>query len=286
MVVVVPTTKEMKESGLSVELSAEKGAIRKAYEGSMKTERRVAAELKERKEDEELQKECKERADGWERQRLDHEERMKNTSAWIGGRSVQGKAKKDAERAKARQEEEEEEERDNIVETRFKTEEEYGQLQRLPPHPASILSTASLDAWVSASEEEVEGKAKEEERRSRKSKGKALKLSRKVGKGKKGLTMRPPSYSQLEKANEDLKKELEEEKENNKKKREKAAWRKRKAAREGRKSGSDKTLRRRSSASDSDTIKDYDDVDEDALLASPPSKFVAKPKQGTPMDAE
>ena len=55
---------------------------------------------------------------------------------------------------------------------------------------------------------------------------------------------------------------------------------------ESRRSGSDKTLKKRSSESDSNTIKDYDDIDENLLLASPPSKYVAKPKPGTPMDAE
>ena len=71
-------------------------------------------------------------------------ERMKNTSAWVGGRSIQGKARKD----------EEKKERDNIVETRFETTEEYGPLQPLPPYPAAASVSASLDAaWVSASEE-------------------------------------------------------------------------------------------------------------------------------------
>ena len=274
--VVAPTTKEMKESGLSVELSAEKGAIRKTssrqFEGSRQTERRVEAELRERKEDEAWQKECKERADGWEKERLDHEERMKK-SGWGKGVSVQAKARK----------EEEEEEKDNIVETRFKTCEDYGPLQPLPPHPAS--TTASLDvAWVSASEEEEEEKAKEE--KNRKSKGRASKVKGK-GKETKGLSIRAPSYAQLEKANEDLKRMLEEEKEKNeKKKKERSAWRKKKATRNAHRSGSDKTLRKSSSASDADTIKDYDDVDEEELLASPPSKFVAKPRQATPMDAE
>ena len=97
--------------------------------------------------------------------------------------------------------------------------------------------------------------------------------------------MKPSSINEF--SFKDLKRMLEEEREKNeKKKKEKAAWRKKKATRDGRRSGSDKTLRKRSSASDTDTIKDYDDVDEDELLASPPSKFVAKPKQGTPMDAE
>ena len=98
----------MKESGLSIVLSAEKGAVRKTYKGSRKTEKRVAAELKEKKQDEEWRRE-KEREDGWEKQRLDHEQRLKNTSEWVGGRTIQGKAKRDAEKAKARQEEEEEE---------------------------------------------------------------------------------------------------------------------------------------------------------------------------------
>ena len=75
-------------------------------------------------------------------------------------------------------------------------------------------------------------------------------------------------------ANRALEKKLEKEK------------RKGKASRKSRKSGSDKTLKRRASESDTNTIKDYRDVDEDLLLASPPSKFVAKPKHGTPMDAE
>ena len=96
----------MKESGLTVEKSAEKGAIRKTsnrqYEGTKQTEKRGEAELKKKKEDEEWLKECKARSDEWERKRLDYEERMKNTSAWVGGRSIQGKARKDEERAKAR----------------------------------------------------------------------------------------------------------------------------------------------------------------------------------------
>ena len=126
----MPNSKEMKESGLSVVLSAEKGAVRKAYEGSRQTERRVASALKEKKEDEGWRKEKKEIEDKWEKQRLDQEQRMRNTSEWVGGRSIQEKAKRDAEKARVRQEEEEEE-RDNIVETRFKTEENYGQLNLL-----------------------------------------------------------------------------------------------------------------------------------------------------------
>ena len=173
--------------------------------------------------------------------------------------------------AKARQEEEEKEEEDNIIETRFETKEDYGPLQPLPPHPAST-SKASLDVdWVSASEEEE--KAREEEEK-RKSKGRASKVKGR-GKETKGLPIKAPSYAQLLKANEDLKKMLKEK-----------ASRKKKATRKSRRSGSDKTLRKQSSASDSKTIEDYDDIDEDLLLASPPSKVVANPKQGTPMDAE
>ena len=122
--------------------------------------------------------------------------------------------------------------------------------------------------WVSASEEE-EGKAKKEEEEKRKSKGKT---SKNKGKGTKGLPIKAPLYAQLLEANKDLEKERKKERSSRK--------------RDSRRSGLDKTLKRRASEFDSNTIKDYDDIDEDLLLASPPSKYVAKPKQGTPMDAE
>ena len=62
----------MKESGLTVEKSAEKGAIRKTkYKGTMQMEKRVKAELKKKKEDEEWLKECK----GEERQMGEEEVR-------------------------------------------------------------------------------------------------------------------------------------------------------------------------------------------------------------------
>ena len=85
----------------------------------------------------------------------------------------------------------------------------------------------------------------------------------------KGLSIKAPSYAQLQKDYEDLKRMLEKEK--NEKKKEKAS-RKKKAAKKSRSS---------SSNSSSNTIKEYDDVDEDLLLASPPSKLVAKPKLAT-----
>ena len=122
-----------------------------------------------------------------------------------------------------------------------------------------------------------------------KARGKASRVGKKGGKGTKGLSIKPPSYAQLKDDNKDLRKMLEEKRVlNGKKKKEKAEWRKTKSARSNRDSGSDDTLKKRSSASGADTIRGYEDVDEDELLASPPSKFVAKPKpkEGTPMEAE
>ena len=238
----------MKESGLSVTLSAEKGAIRKCdgkYEGSKKTQERVEAELKEKKEDEEWKKEKKEREDGWERQRLDHERRLRNTWEWVRGEE---KAKKDAEKAKGRQEEEEEE-RDNIKETRYETTEEYGPLQPPSPRPATTSTVASLDVeGVPASEEEEEVRREEEEKKKAKS-------AKSKGKGTKGLPTRAPSYAQLLEANRALEKKLEKERRASKK-------------RSSRKSGSDRSEKRRASESDSSTVKRY----EDGLLASPLSK--------------
>ena len=101
-----------------------------------------------------------------------------------GGRSIQGKARKDEEKAKARkeeEEEEEEEERDNIIETRFETSEDYGPLQPLPPYPVA----ASLDAeWISESEKE--GEVKEEEK-NRKARGKASRRGKKGVSGRRGF---------------------------------------------------------------------------------------------------
>ena len=82
---VAPTTKEMRESGIAVVLSAEKGATKK-YEGSKKTQERVESELKE-KEDESWQKDKKEREDGWERQ---SESRGDVEEEWVGKSRLQG----------------------------------------------------------------------------------------------------------------------------------------------------------------------------------------------------
>ena len=280
-VVIVPTTsKKMRESGLTVEKGTEKGAVRKtssqSHAGTRQTEKRLEAELKEKRENKEWQKQCKERSDGWEKKRLDHLERMKNTSAWVGGRSIK------AHEAKKGKEEEEEEERDNIVETRFETSEDFGPLQPLPPYPASVSVS-----WVSASEKE-EKKTKEEEK-SRKARGKTLKGGMKGGKGMKGLTIKPPSYAQLKDKNEVLRKMFEEEREKNAtKKKDKAEWRKRKSAKSSCSTASDDTLKRRSLASDASTIKSYEEEDEEDEISSPPSRVRAKPKskEGTPMEAE
>ena len=100
-----------------------------------------------------------------------------------GGRSIQGKARKDEEKAKARkeeEEEEEEEERDNIIETRFETSIDYGSLQPLPPYPVA----ASLDAeWILESEKE--GEVKEE--KNRKARGKASRGGKKGVRGRRGF---------------------------------------------------------------------------------------------------
>ena len=42
----------------------------------------------------------------------------------------------------------------------------------------------------------------------------------------------------------------------------------------------------KSPESESNTIKDYSDDEGDDILASPPSKYVARPKERSPMDAE
>ena len=49
---------------------------------------------------------------------------------------------------------------------------------------------------------------------------------------------------------------------------------------------SDSILNRRSSESDSKTTKDYSDGEINEILASSPSKYVARPKDESPMDAE
>ena len=263
----------MKETGLSVVLSSEKGAVRKTYEGSKQTERRVAAELKEKMEEEGWQSEKRAIEDKWEAQRVDHERRNRNTWEWV---RAEEKAKKDAEKAKVRREEEEEE-RDNIIETRYETEEDYGPLQPLPPHPATITS-ASLDgARVSTSEEEEEEEEEEAKEEKKRPKGRASKIK---GKKTKGLSIKAPSYAQVVRDNEVLKKRLAER--DDKKKAEKK--RKEKTSKNSNKSASEKSLRKPSPASDD--ASDYVDSVSDSILASPPSKYVAKPRQESPMDAE
>ena len=262
---------------MTMEKGAEKGATRKTsscpYAETKHTQMRVEAELKEKKEDEEWQKECKARSDEWERKRLDHQERMKNTSAWL---------KKGALRENR---EKEEEEKDNILETRFETTEDFGPLQPLPPYPET--TAASLDAeWISDSEKGVK-----EEEKSRKARGKNSRGGKKGGKGTKGLYIKPPLYAQLKDDNDGLRKMLEEKREkNDKKKKEKAERKKRKSGRSTRSTGSDETLKKRSSSSNASTIKDYedDDDDEEEEPSRPLSRFVAKPKskEVAAMDAE
>ena len=117
------------------------------YVGSKKTQERVDAELKEKRENEEWRKETKEREEGWERQREERDARMKK-SGWgrvvgyekekSGGGAVEWS--KDASRW---QEGETSQEEDNIRETRFETTEEYGPLQPSPPHIRCPRGTAS-----------------------------------------------------------------------------------------------------------------------------------------------
>ena len=266
----------MKESGISVVLDAGKGAIRKTsagkgaasstgdgkYRGSKQTERRVEAELKGKKQDEAWQKEKKEREEGFERQRLNHEEMMKRSghqdaSAWhmVNFPKYHGR--------------EDDEEVDNIVETRFETTENWGgPLLPLPPHPATNVETASLDAErisTPASEEDEEEEEEEEKKKKeeKKSKGRPSKKSSKK-----------PSYMNLLEAMKVLARKLEKEKKKNK------------ALKKEKTPESDTILNRRSSESESSTIKDYSEGEVENLLASPLSKFVARPKTETPMDAE
>ena len=172
--------------------------------------------LKEKKEDEEWQKECKARSDEWEKKRLDQQERLKNKAAWLRKGALSENREK-----------EEEEERDNIVETRFERKEEFGPLQPLPPYPET--TAASLDAeWVTDSEKGVK-----EEEKSRKARGKISRGSKKGGKGTK-----LPSYAQLKDDNDGLRKMLEEEREKNeKKKKEMVERKKRKSGRIARSTG-------------------------------------------------
>ena len=311
-VVVIPTAREMKESGLKMKTGTEEGATREtvvgAFKGTKETQKRVEEELRKKKDDEEWLAETKAREDAWEEQRLNHEERMRNTYAWVGSVNSQGKAEKDEERARAKrakdegrakareeEEEEEEEERDNIIETRFETSAEYGPMQPLPAYPAAASVSADYETETEI-ESEVE---KKEEEKSGKSRRKAPKGGKKGGKGMKGkaLSTKPPSHSQLQKTIEDLRKELKEERENNEKKeRENDEKKKREYSRKkktgGRHSSGAVTAKKRSSASDASTIRNYDDDEvrkyEDNLLASPVGKAAAKrkTKEGSPMEAD
>ena len=265
----------MKRSGVSVVLSAEKGAVRKAsvgkaassksgegkHRGSKETEERVNDELREKREDVVWQAEKKERQEAFERHRKEHEGLIKNSSykdasAWHAKNfpKYHGRV---------------EDEVDNIVETRFETNSYWGgPLLPLPPHPASNVETASLDAErisTPASEEDEEEEEEEEKKKKeeKKSKGRPSKKSSKK-----------PSYMNLLEAMKVLARKLEKEKKKNK------------ALKKEKTPESDTILNRRSSESESSTIKDYSEGEVENLLASPLSKFVARPKNETPMDAE
>ena len=262
----------MRGSGISVVKGTEKGAIRKTstgkgesssasdgkYRASKETERRVEAELKVKKKDEAWLAEKKERQEGFERQRINHEEMLRNSghkdaSAWHAKNFPLFHGR------------EEEEEVDNIRETRFETTEDYGPLQPLPPHPATPSITASLDAeWTGVSTSEGEEKEEEEkkEKEGKKIKGRPSKKSSKF------------SYTKIFEAMRALERKLEKEKKKNKRQKKDMT------------PESDSILNRRSSESESNTIKDYSDGEADAILASPPSKNVARPKDGPPMDTE
>ena len=255
-------------------LDAEKGAIRKTsagkgaassaddgkHRGSKETERRVEAALKGKKQDEAWQAQKKEREEGYERQRENHEEMLKKSgrkdaSAWhmVNFPKYHGR--------------DEDEEVDNIVETRFETTENWGgPLQPLPSHPATPIETASLDAErisTPASEEDEEEEEEKKKKEEKKPKGRPSKKSSKK-----------PSYANLLEAMKVLAKKLGKEK------------RKNKSQKKEKTPESDAILNRRSSESESSTIKDYSDGEVDDLLASPPSKYVARPKDESPMDAE
>ena len=244
-------------------MSAEKGAVRKTsvgkaassksgegkHRGSKETEERVNDELREKREDVVWQAEKKERQEAFERHRKEHEGLIKNSSykdasAWHAKNFPKYHGRV-------------EDEVDNIVETRFETNSYWGgPLPPLPPHPAtpSTPSTpsddkASLDAdWVSIA---TSGEEEEEEEK-KKQKGRS---------SKKGA--KKSSYAKLLEAMGALQKKLEKEKRKNK-----------------------NTKKEKSPESDASTIKatDYSDDGSDDILASSPSKYVAKPREGSPMD--
>ena len=253
-------------------MSAEKGAVRKTslgkaasskssegkHRGSRETEKRVDAELKEKREDVAWQAEKKDREEAYGMHRKEHEENVKKSgykdaSAWHAKNFPEFHGRN-------------EDEVDNIVETRFETTDHWGgPLQPLPPHPATQIETASLDAeWISIpASEENEEEEEEKEKEEKKSKGRPSKKSSKK-----------PSYTNLLEAMKVLAKKLDKEKKKNRRqKKEKTP-------------DSDSILNRRSSESDSKTTKDYSDGEINEILASSPSKYVARPKDESPMDAE
>ena len=220
------------------------------------------------KRDKEWVKEQKAREEAWGRRG-----RMRNTLKWIEEGRKEGE--KD-EREKA--------ERDNTIETRFETHESFCPTQpELPPFPPSI--TESLEAeWVSDSGSGAKDEEKKEEKK--KGKGRVGKSPGKSGKGSKGAKREALSYAQLKGENEDLRKMLEEEKgRNEKKKRGKEEKRRRREERSGHSSGSDVTVKARSTSS-GETIKSYEEEEEEER-PEPPSKFVARQKaKEVEMDAE